>query len=149
MAAVTICNDFGAQKIKSVTVSTVSPSIYHEVMGLNAMICALQKSTSQSHVSSGSSIAGLMVTSSKRTCAIPTPRAPVPAADHCWPIPPQETLKHSSLCLCGVPGSWCAQGLFATCSQAWANWSNKKCAFLYCLWLKIADTVTLRGAWEG
>ena len=35
MAAVTICNDFGAPKIKSVT---VSPSICHEVMGLDAMI---------------------------------------------------------------------------------------------------------------
>ena len=33
MAAVTICSDFGAQKIKSDTVSTVSPSICHEMMG--------------------------------------------------------------------------------------------------------------------
>ena len=33
MAAITICSDFGAQKIKSDTVSTVSPSISHEVMG--------------------------------------------------------------------------------------------------------------------
>ena len=33
MAAVTICSDFGTQKIKSATVSTVSPSISHEVMG--------------------------------------------------------------------------------------------------------------------
>ena len=32
------CSDFGAQKIKSVTVSTFSPSICHEVMGLDAMI---------------------------------------------------------------------------------------------------------------
>ena len=38
MAALTILSDFGAQKIKSVTVSIVSPSIYHEVMGLEAMI---------------------------------------------------------------------------------------------------------------
>ena len=38
MAAVTICSDSGAQKIKSVTVSTVFPSIYHEVMGPDAMI---------------------------------------------------------------------------------------------------------------
>ena len=38
MAAVTICSDFGAQKIKSVTVSIVSPSISHEVMGPDAMI---------------------------------------------------------------------------------------------------------------
>ena len=33
MAAVTICSDLGAQKLKSDTVSTVSPSISHEVMG--------------------------------------------------------------------------------------------------------------------
>jgi len=36
MAAATICSDFGAPpKIKS---ATVSPSIYHKVMGLDAMI---------------------------------------------------------------------------------------------------------------
>ena len=33
-AEVTICSDFGAPEIKSDTVSTVSPSISHEVMGL-------------------------------------------------------------------------------------------------------------------
>ena len=38
MAAITICSDFGAPKIKSATVSTVSPSICHEVMGLDVMI---------------------------------------------------------------------------------------------------------------
>ena len=38
MAAVTICSDFEAPKIKSVTVSTVSPSISHEMMGPDAMI---------------------------------------------------------------------------------------------------------------
>ena len=38
MAAVTICSDFGAPKIKSHTVSTVSPSISHGVMGPDAMI---------------------------------------------------------------------------------------------------------------
>ena len=38
MAAVTICSDFGTQKIKSATVSTASPSISHEVMGPDAMI---------------------------------------------------------------------------------------------------------------
>ena len=38
MAVVTICRDFGDQENKSVTVSTVSPSISHEVMGLDAMI---------------------------------------------------------------------------------------------------------------
>ena len=38
MAAITICSDFGAQKIKSATVSTVSPSIFYEVMGPDAVI---------------------------------------------------------------------------------------------------------------
>ena len=38
MAAVTIYSDFGAPKIKSYTVSTVSPSISHEVMGLDAKV---------------------------------------------------------------------------------------------------------------
>ena len=38
MAAVTICSDFGAQKIMSDTDSTVSPFISHEVMGPDAMI---------------------------------------------------------------------------------------------------------------
>ena len=38
MAAITICNDFGVQKIKSLTVSTVSPYICYEVIGQDAMI---------------------------------------------------------------------------------------------------------------
>ena len=38
MAAVTICSDFRAQKIKSVTASIFSPSICHEVMGQDTMI---------------------------------------------------------------------------------------------------------------
>ena len=38
MAAVTIWSDFGAKKVKSVTTSTASPSIFHEVMGPDAMI---------------------------------------------------------------------------------------------------------------
>ena len=39
MAAVTICSDFGAhKKMKSDSVSTVSPSISREVMGPDVMI---------------------------------------------------------------------------------------------------------------
>jgi len=52
----------------------------------------------QSCVSSDDSVVGLMVTSSKRAYAIPrsaAPRAPAPAAGHCWPIPPHETLEPS------------------------------------------------------
>ena len=78
----------------------------------------LQESVSQSCVSSGSSMVGLMATSSKRAYAISTsaaPRASVPAAGHCWPVPPQETPKHSSG---SVSGSWCAQ------SYIWALWAS-------------------------
>ena len=49
-------------------------------------VCALQESISQSCVSSGSSMVGLMVASSKRAYAIPrsaAPRAPAPVAVHC------------------------------------------------------------------
>ena len=38
MAAVTTCSDFGAQKAKFLTVTIVSPSIYHEMMGPDAII---------------------------------------------------------------------------------------------------------------
>ena len=41
MVAVTICSDFGAQKIESFTVSIVSPFISHEMMGPDAMILVL------------------------------------------------------------------------------------------------------------
>ena len=59
--------------------------------------CSLEQSISQSYARSGSSMVGLVVTSSMRTYAISNPRAPVPAADHCRSIPPQEMLKHSSV----------------------------------------------------
>ena len=42
MAVVTTCHDFGAQKINSVTVSIVSPSICHEVMEMDAMILVFE-----------------------------------------------------------------------------------------------------------
>ena len=49
----------------------------------------------QSCVSSSGSMMGLMSTSSKRAYAIchtqVAPRAPVPSASHCWPVPPQKT----------------------------------------------------------
>ena len=61
-------------------------------------VCALQESTSQSWVSSGSSVVGLMMTSSKRAYAVPKSAAPrAPTAVQCWPVPPQEVLKHSSV----------------------------------------------------
>ena len=54
--------------------------------GAQPSSCALPESVPQSCVSSGSSVVGLMVTSSKRAYAIPrsaAPRAPTPAAVHC------------------------------------------------------------------
>ena len=78
-----------------------------------------------------------MVTSSKRTYAIPKARAPVPATDHCQPISPQEMLKHSSVCLCRVPGSWCAQGLFEPSEHLWQVWGlilNKILPLLLSCW---------------
>ena len=47
-------------------------------------------------------------------------RAPAPAAGHCWPVPPQENLKHSKAglaqSLVGVtapfPHLWYTQGFF-------------------------------------
>ena len=67
--------------------------------GAQGSVCALQESISQSHVSSSSSMVGLLATSSRRAYAIPksaAPRAPTPAAVHFWPVLPQETLKHNS-----------------------------------------------------
>ena len=69
-------------------------------------VCALQESISQSCVSSGSSMVGLMVTSSKRAYAIPksaAPRAPAPVAVHCGLASPQETHTQMQvwLSLCG------------------------------------------------
>ena len=61
-------------------------------------VCPSKSLFPQSCVSSGSSMEGLMVTSSKRAYVIPRAaarRAPAPVAGPCWPIPPQETLKHS------------------------------------------------------
>ena len=75
---------------------------------------------SQSCVSSGSSVAGLMATLPKRAYAIPrstAPRASATAAGHCWPAPPQETLKQFWLSLCGISG-----GLFEPSKRFWWAW---------------------------
>ena len=63
-------------------------------------VYAFQESISQSCVSFGSSVVGLIAISSKRVYAIPksaAPRAPGPEAAHCRPVPPQEMRKHSSV----------------------------------------------------
>ena len=69
-------------------------------------VCAIQETVSPSCVSppiltltyTGSSMVGLMVTSSRKTChtKVWCTQTPDPVAGHCWLVPPQETLKHSS-----------------------------------------------------
>ena len=51
MVAVTICSDFEDHENKSVTVSIVSPSICHEVMGPDVMIFIELSFRSASHSS--------------------------------------------------------------------------------------------------
>ena len=52
----------------------------------------------RSCVSSGGSMVGFMVTSWAYATPRPAaPRAPAPVAVHCQPVPPQETLKNSSV----------------------------------------------------
>ena len=80
----------------------------------------------QSYVSSGGSMVGLMMTSSKRVYAIPrsaAPRAPAPCG--------RRLLTHTStgdtqtqycLSLCGVSRSWCTQGLFEPSERLWRIW---------------------------
>ena len=90
---------------------------------IQGSVCALQESVSQSCVSSGSSMVRLMATSSKRTYAIPTPRAPVLAADHCQPIPPQEVLKHNSVSVSvGSLGPGAHKILLSPLSISGRNW---------------------------
>ena len=80
-------------------------------------VCALQESVSQSCGSSGSSVVGIILTSSKRAYAIPrstAPKAPAPVAVHCWPIPPQEIVKHSSVSVSvGFLGTGCTRFFWA------------------------------------
>ena len=63
-------------------------------------VCALQESVSPVLCKFWQPYGWLMATSYKKVYAIPrftAPRAPAPAAIHCWPIPPQKTHKHSSV----------------------------------------------------
>ena len=66
-----------------------------------------------------------MVTSSKRTYAIPrsaASRAPVPISP--LPTRPSAGDAQTQFCLSlrGVPGSWCTQGLFEPSECLWREW---------------------------
>ena len=90
--------------------------------GAQSSVCALQESFPQSYVCSVSSLGGLKVTSSKlmpythpepRPCSRPLPT--------CMSIGDAQT--QFCLSLCGVPGSWCTQGLFESSEHLWQEWS--------------------------
>ena len=87
-------------------------------------VCALQESISQSCVSSGSSMVGLMATSSKRAYAIPKSLHPEPQP--LWQSTADLYLlrrhSNSSVSVSGVPGSWYAQGLFEPSEHLWWVW---------------------------
>ena len=93
--------------------------------------CALQVSVSQPCVSSGSSVMGLMATSSKRAYAVSdtaAPRASVPEADPRWAVPPQETLKHSSVSVSvGSPGPGAHKVCLSLLSISGRNGAYAKC----------------------
>ena len=87
--------------------------------------CPIQESILTSYVSFGCSIVGLKSTSSKRAYAIPryaAPRAPVPAANHCPPVPTQEMLKYSSISdSVGFLGPG-VHSLFEPSEHLWHEW---------------------------
>ena len=69
-------------------------SVVHKVLFVPSKSLFLQ-----SCVSSGSSVVGLILASSKGAYAIPrstASRAPAPAAVHCSPVLLQETVRHNS-----------------------------------------------------
>ena len=75
--------------------------------------CALQESTSQSCVSSGSSVVGLMVTSSKRAYATPKAAAPEPLPLWQFSADPYLCRRYSNVILSqSLWISGCTHGLF-------------------------------------
>ena len=88
-------------------------------------VCAIQESISQSCVSSGSSMVGLMVTSSKRAYAIPKSagfQSPCPCGS---PLLTRTSTgdAQTQLCLslCGVPGFWYTQVCLSPLSVSGRN----------------------------
>ena len=66
---------------------------------------------------------GLMVTSSKRTYAILTTQSPCPCSrPPLTHISTGDTQTQFGLSFCGVPVSWCTQGLFEPSVRFWKEW---------------------------
>ena len=74
--------------------------LYHGSWCTQGSVCALQESIFRVLCRCWWLYCELMATSSKKAYAITrsaTLRAPAPGAIRCWPVPPQEILKHSSV----------------------------------------------------
>ena len=83
-----LCGDSWTLTGKSGSVSCGVTAPFSWVL-VHKLLSVPSESISKSCVSSGSSVVGLMVTSSKWPYAIPksaAPRALVPVAGHCWPV---------------------------------------------------------------
>ena len=80
----------------------------------------------QSCVSSGSSMAGLMVTSPKRAYVIPrstAPRSLCPSSSSLLTHTPSgDTQTQFCLSVCRASGSWCTQGMFEPSKHLWRVW---------------------------
>ena len=107
-------------KPRSVSCGVTAP--FSWLLASQVSVCALQKSISQSCVSSGSSMVGLMTTSSKRASA--TPRSAAPRA----PAPRQAMLTRTS-----------AGTLRHSLSQSpWGLWVLVRTRFVGALWVSLA-----------
>ena len=87
-------------------------------------VCALQDSVSQSCVSSGNSMVGLMATSCK-TCRtqVYCTQSPCPCSSPLLTCTSSgDTPTQFCLILCGVSGSWCTQGMFEPSEHLWQVW---------------------------
>ena len=111
-----------------------------------SFVCVLQESVSLVLCKFWWLYGGLMATSSERAYAIPrsvAPRAPAPAAGHCWPVIPQDTQTQVWLSFCG--DSWCTQGFVWALQVSLVGMRfDSKCDFapptvlpgvLLCLWM--------------
>ena len=94
--------------------------------GTQGSVCALQESISQPCISSGSSKLGLMVTSSQEGLChtqVCCTQSPCPCGS---PLLTRNSTGDGQtqfcLSLCGIPGSWCIQGLFEAPEHLWWEW---------------------------
>ena len=110
---------------KSGTVSFGSLLLSPESLCTQGFVCALQESVSPVSVSSGSSIVGLMVTSSKKAYAITRSAAPEALSLQQATSDLFLCRRHSDTVLAQslwVSGSWCTLGLFEPSKCLWWVW---------------------------